>query len=147
MGDKDYRARVEPITLVEAIGFYDGLSFGLSVVRQFFKLYNLSLPKLDLGSTTVLTPTVIKDTPRTFDLHHKLSAVLWLKPIAYIDEDQASTNAAGFRHSPVLPDQPPPRNRFAPLRPTVQVSVRHPPSGPLRIHWTAGASHQHFLRK
>ncbi len=40
-------------------------------------------------------------------------------------------NAAGFRHSPVLPDQPPPRNGFAPLRPTVQ--LRHPPSGPLRI--------------
>jgi hypothetical protein len=73
VGDKDDRARGELITLVEAIGFYDGLSFGQSVVRQFFKLYNLSLPKLDLGSRTILTPTVIKDTPRTFDFHHKLS--------------------------------------------------------------------------
>ena len=60
------RARGELITLVEAIGFYDGLSFGLSVVRQFFKLDKLSLPKFDLGSRTILTPTVIKDTPRTF---------------------------------------------------------------------------------
>ena len=50
MGDKDDRARGELITLVEAIAFYDGLSFGLSVVRQFFKLYNLSLPKLDLAA-------------------------------------------------------------------------------------------------
>lgn len=73
MGDKDDRARGELITVVEAIGFYDGLSFGQSVVRQFFKLYNLSLPKLDLGSRTILTPTVIKDTPPTFDFHHKLS--------------------------------------------------------------------------
>jgi hypothetical protein len=62
VGDKDDRARGELITLVEAIGFYDGLSFGLSVVRQFFKLYNLSLPKLDLGSRTI--PTVIKEPRR-----------------------------------------------------------------------------------
>jgi hypothetical protein len=39
---------------VEAIGFYDGLSFVLSVVRQFFKLDNLA-QQLDLGSKTLLT--------------------------------------------------------------------------------------------
>jgi hypothetical protein len=41
-------ARGELITLVEAIGFYDGLSFVPSVVRQFFKLDNL-FQELDLG--------------------------------------------------------------------------------------------------
>jgi hypothetical protein len=69
VGDKDDRARGELITLVEAIGFYDGLSFGLSVVRQFFKLYNLSLPKLDLGSMT----HGHQGHAATFDLHDKLS--------------------------------------------------------------------------
>ena len=71
MGDKDDRARGELITLVEAIGFYDGLSSVLSVVRQFIKLDNLS-QELDLGSKTMRTPTVIKYTPPTFDPHHKL---------------------------------------------------------------------------
>jgi hypothetical protein len=74
VGDKDDRARGELITLVEAIGFYDGLSFVLPVVRQFFKLDNLS-QQLDLGSKTILTPTVIKYTPRTFDPYHKLPPV------------------------------------------------------------------------
>jgi hypothetical protein len=67
-------ARGELITLVEAIGFYDGLSFVPSVVRQFFKLDNLS-QEFDLGSKTILTPTVVKYTPRTFDSHHKLPPV------------------------------------------------------------------------
>jgi hypothetical protein len=54
VGDKDDRKR-RTNYLVEAIGFYDGLSFVPSVVRQFFKLDNLS-QELDLGSKTVLTP-------------------------------------------------------------------------------------------
>jgi hypothetical protein len=42
VGDKDDRARDELITLVEAIGFYDGLSFVLSVVRSTQPLKKIS---------------------------------------------------------------------------------------------------------